>query len=257
MTMDGGTITATGMSGVGFDDRTNTGRTTLTTGTFTQTGGTINAIGGFTVARGGATGTYTLDNNAVLNVGTGTTGDLIIGQTDNVTAAHTMSGNLNLAGNASVTVAGNLRLGVNGGKGTLTTTGGTLVVNGLASIISDGGTGPVAVANFGGGTASFAGSLTVGDGGGTSGTLNVTAGTLNVTGALVAGRQTTVSGVISQSGGVINAGSVGIRTGTGSVAATDFNLSGGTLNVTDAVNNNSTFDVSNTGVANIGGAIGG
>ena len=165
-----------------------------------------------------------------------------------------MSGNLNINDSATVTVAGTMRVGLNGGKGTLTTTGGTLSVTG-SSLIGDDSTGAVGVANLGGGTQSFAGNLTVGDGAPVSGTLNVTAGTLNVTGQLVAGRQTTFSGVINQSGGIINAGSVGIRTSTASVAATDFNLSGGVLN-SGAVTNNSTFDASGTGVANVG-AIGG
>ena len=255
MTMDGGTITVTGMSGVAYDDRTATTRATLTVGSFTQTGGTINAKGGFTVARGSSNGTYNLGTAAVLNVGTGTTGDLLVGQTDSVTVAHTMSGNLNINDGATVTVAGAMRVGLNGGKGTLTTTGGSLSVTG-SSLIGDNTAGAVGVANLGGGTQTFAGNLTVGDGAPVSGTLNVTAGTLNVTGQLVAGRQTTVSGVISQSGGIINAGSLGIRTSTASAAATKFTLSGGTLNVAGAVTNNSTLEAKLTGVANVG-AIGG
>jgi hypothetical protein len=267
MTMDGGTINATGVSGVGSEDRTNNSRATLTTGPFTQTAGTIASAGGFTVATGAGTGNYSIGGTAVLTAGTGTTGNLTIGGPDQVNTVHTSLGTMTIADTASVTVAGLLRMGQTGGDASLTMTGGTLSVTGNSLVADSGTTLTIATVatpnpanatfNVNGGSASFTGNLTVGDGANTNGNLNVTAGTLNVGGTLVAGRQTTNSGQITQTGGTINAGSVGIRTGTGTVAATKYSLSGGTLNVTGAVTANSLFEAKTTGVANVGGAISG
>jgi len=262
MTMDGGTINVTGMSGVGYDDRTNDARATLTIGQLDQTAGTINAAGGFTVATGSGTGTYNLTGTAALNVGPATSADLLVGGTDaGVTVAHTMLGTLTINDTAAVTVAGQLRMGQTGGDAIVTVNGGTLNVTGN-SLVGQSGTTVATVVNPGvgtlninGGSASFAGNLTAGDTGNSNGTINVTAGTLGVTGALVAGRNSTTGAVITQSGGTINAGSVGVRTGTGTLG--DFNLTGGALNVTGAVTNNSTFDASGSGVATVGGGIGG
>ena len=108
-------------------------------GTFNQTGGTVNFTSGAEATNlgqfGGSTGTYnisagTLNTNGTFNVGDGGTGIL----------------NVSGTGVANVTGGGGLRMGSNGGSGTLNMTGGTTSASfiqklaGAAQINANGGT---------------------------------------------------------------------------------------------------------------------
>jgi hypothetical protein len=240
---DGGTnLTSTGLYNIGggslnIGGQLHIGRNVGAVGAMTQTAGGLSVVGRAFVGEGGA-GSYNLSG------GTAQTGGLTVGS--------------GAAGNGAFNLSGTA----------------TILVNGSTLLANDaGGTGTV---NISGNAVLNTNGFSVGERG--NGVVNFTGGTINTTTDTWLGHNNGGNGVINQSGGTLNQvhGWLNIgrneqNNGSGLVTGT-YNLSGGSINVTDGrievgawSNSQGTFNVSNgatvsvnsdTTIGNGGGATG-
>jgi outer membrane autotransporter protein len=202
--MSGGTING-GPTGSGRYFALDVGRgSTGTVGTFNQSGGQVNmSSGAFQIGVVGATGTYTMTNDAVVAFDPG--GTIYLGE------SATGDGTLNIHDNAQFTTgSGDAYIGHNGGTGTVNQDGdGSRVVLGTQT-------------RLGGGGAS-------GSTGGT-GTYNISAGSLEINGLLFMGFHAQSVAVLNQTGGIVTLNNQ-LRFGAG---AGTYNLDGGVLQINAA-----------------------
>jgi hypothetical protein len=240
---DGGTnLASTGLYTLGggslnVGGQLHIGRNVGAVGAMTQTAGGLSVVGRAFVGEGG-TGTYNLSG------GTAQVGGLTVG------SGGAGNGLLNLSGTSTISVNGSTLLAAGAGSS------GTLNI------------GDSAVLNTNG--------FSVGENG--NGVVNITGGTINTTTDTWLGHNNGGNGIINQTGGTLNQVHGWLNIGrneqnnnTGLVTGT-YNLSGGSINVTDGrimvgawSNSQGTFNVSNgatvsvnsdTSIGNGGGATG-
>ena len=244
MTMNGGAVNVDANAYLGQDTRASA--LLRPEATLIQHGGTFAVAGILSVANlRGSKGTYNLDGSAVLNVG----GAMHIGDTSATNL--TTTGAVTVGDNAVVNVTGNLRLGIDGGLGSLTQTGGDINVGDRLRLgqLGGGGQRGRGTLDISGGTLDVADNFWMGDSSNGDGWFNLSGtGVVTITNSLIVGRISNGTAIFNQSGGTLTSGSLSIRSNTTSSAG-EYNLSGGVLN-TGVLTNNKTFNYTG-GTANI------
>ena len=229
LTLATGSINSLGSYAISNGATLTVGRTLLVgdtgSATFTQTGGvtTVNGANGFyglyVGSNAGASGTISVSGGS-LSV---TAGDLFVGRGGLGTYAQ--SGNSTVRVSLGTAEPGGLIVGVNGGTGTATLSGGSLIADGNETI----GFSTTGSFTQTGGTNSVGLSLYVGSNFNGRGSYALTNGTLAISGDLQVGYQTGM-GTFTQTGGAVSVGGNAIF-GTSSTGAGILNLGGGTFQV--------------------------
>ncbi|WP_395736508.1 beta strand repeat-containing protein [Prosthecobacter sp.] len=227
VTVSGGTLTVGGTDTIGtltMSSGTIGGSSTLTATTYGLSGGTVNGNLG--------TGTINSSGNVALN---GTAGATAV----NITAGTlTLGSSDRLANGATVTVSGGtLAMGAfTDTVSIFNMSSGTLSGTGTLTATTYGLSGGTVDANLGTGTINSSGNVAL-NGTAAAGTVNVTAGTLTLGSSdrLANGATVTVSGGTLAMGAFTDTVSIfnmssGTLSGTGTLTATTYGLSGGTVN---------------------------
>ncbi len=269
VTQTGGTLTVTGMIGMG-DEACN--------GYYGISGGVLNANGGLTLgSASGASGLPGVEGVALSGSGSISVTNLTVGANSYNQATFTQSGGtmtvsgalyVNYGDNTTTgsltqsggltTVTGNVYIGYSSGLGTYTANGGLLQITNSSSIIyvgygAGGGLLAIGVASpYTAGSVTTTGAVCVGYTAGGTGTINQTDGYLQVGGNMyVGGSATTGAGGVTQSGGL---SSVAGTAYIGYAGVGSFALSGGTASLATCYvaygAANGTLSISNTGVLN-------
>ncbi len=126
-----------------------------------------------------------------------------------------------------------IRIGNNGGSGTMTMSGGSITISSGNEMHIGSGEDSTGFFNQSEGSVAILGnsSFNIGSGGGT-GTYTLSGGSFRTAGAIILGDSIGASGTLNLNGGALEVGGInGIQGGSGTVA---FNMGGGTLKVYDA-----------------------
>ncbi|MBB5030452.1 autotransporter-associated beta strand repeat-containing protein [Prosthecobacter vanneervenii] len=292
VTVSGGTLAMgtnnDTISVLSLSSGTVSGSGTLTATTYTLSGGTVNAnLGTGTI---NSSGTVALNGTAAAGTVNVTAGTLTLGASSAINSATTVSvsggslalGASNQIGNsATVTVSGGtLAMGTNNDTiSVLSLSSGTVSGSGTLTATTYGLSGGTVDANLGTGTINSSGTVAL-NGTAAAGTVNVTAGTLtlgassainsatavSVSGgslALGASNQIGNSATVTVSGGTLAMGtnndtisvlslSSGTVSGSGTLTATTYGLSGGTVDAnlgTGTINSSGTVALNGTAAA--------